>query len=189
MSISKSYSTSIPISKFSLWEKLDSKRSLVSFNIELTSRCNNNCTHCYINLPANDKESQKKEMSLPEIRRLAEEAVSMGVYSCLLTGGEPLIRKDFIDIYILLKKKGFLITVFTNATLITKEHIRFFKKYPPRDFEVSVYGVTKETYEKVTRKPGSFNAFIKGLDLLLKNGIKVRNRTVLQGEDKGLLPL
>ena len=72
------------------------------------------------------------------------------------------------------KKKGLLVSVFTNATLVTAQHIALFKKYPPRDIEVSVYGVTKETYEKVTRRPGSFDAFIRGLNLLLKSGIMVR---------------
>ena len=73
-----------------------------------------------------------------------------------------------------LKQKGLLVSVFTNATTITEKHIELFKKYPPRDMEVSVYGVTKETYEKVTQVPGSFARFLKGLDLLLENGLKVR---------------
>ena len=50
----------------------------------------------------------------------------------------------------------------------------FFRKYPPRDIEVTIYGVTEDTYERVTRKPGSFSAFMQGLDLLFKSGIKVR---------------
>ena len=49
-----------------------------------------------------------------------------------------------------------------------------FLKYPPRDIEVSVYGVTKETYEKVTCRSGSFDSFKQGLSLLLDNGVKVR---------------
>jgi radical SAM protein with 4Fe4S-binding SPASM domain len=58
--------------------------------------------------------------------------------------------------------------------LIKKKHVDFFKKYPPRDIEVTVYGVDKDTYEKITRVPGSFKAFTEGLDLLLENNIKVR---------------
>jgi radical SAM protein with 4Fe4S-binding SPASM domain len=49
-----------------------------------------------------------------------------------------------------------------------------FKKYPPRDIEVTVYGITKETYERVTRRPGSYAAFRRGIDLLLDSRIKVR---------------
>jgi len=66
-----------------------------------------------------------------------------------------------------------LVSLFTNACLITPDHVDLFKKYPPRDVEVTVYGVSRETYEKVTRKPGSYAAFRRGLNLLLENRIKV----------------
>ena len=65
-------------------------------------------------------------------------------------------------------------SVFTNANLVSETHTEVFRRYPPRDIEVTVYGITRETYETVTQRPGSFSAFRKGLDLLLKNGLKVR---------------
>ncbi|MFC1857287.1 radical SAM protein [Thermodesulfobacteriota bacterium] len=167
------YSSSVPLPDFSLWEKIKGKRTLASFDLEITARCNNNCRHCYINLPAGDKLAKEKELSFEELKEIADEAVSLGALWCLITGGEPLLREDFFDIYLYLKRKGLLVSLFTNATLITDEHIRLFKKYPPRDIEVSVYGVTKETYESVTRSPGSYSAFTRGLDLLLVNGIKL----------------
>jgi len=165
-------STTLP--EFSLWEKMKKNRNVVSFDLELTARCNNDCRHCYINLPVNDKAAQEKELAFNEINKIADEAVSLGAFWCLITGGEPLLRADFPDIYMALKKKGLLLSVFTNAVLINKKHINLFKKYPPRDIEVSVYGVTQETYERVTRRSGSFDAFMSSLDLLLENGIRVR---------------
>jgi radical SAM protein with 4Fe4S-binding SPASM domain len=170
----KSTVTSIEIQDFELWEKMKNKRDLFSFDLEVTARCNNECRHCYINLHAGDKEAKEAELSLEEIDRIAQEAVELNAFWCLLTGGEPLLRKDFSDIYLCLKKKGLLVSVFTNATLVNQEHIELFKKYPPRDIEVSVYGVTPETYDKITQKPGSFAAFERGLDLLLQSGVKVR---------------
>jgi radical SAM protein with 4Fe4S-binding SPASM domain len=164
----------IEIQDLPLWEKMKDKRDLFSFDLEITARCNNDCRHCYINLPAGDKEAQKAELSLEEIDRIAQAAVDLNAFWCLITGGEPLLRKDFLDIYMCLKRKGLLVSVFTNATLLAQEHIKVFRKYPPRDIEVSVYGVTPETYDKITRKRGSFAAFERGLDLLLQNGIKVR---------------
>ncbi|MCK4859278.1 MAG: radical SAM protein [Candidatus Omnitrophica bacterium] len=158
---------------------MKNKRNLVSFDLELTARCNNNCRHCYINLSVEDKEAHKKELSFDEIKRIVDEAVSLGALWCLITGGEPLLREDFFDIYVYLKEKGLLISVFTNATLITKEHIKFFKRLPPRDIELTVYGVTQETYEEVTRNPASFDAFMRGLNLLLKNDIRVRLKAMV----------
>jgi len=168
------YLTQSSLSDFSLWDTLKQFHCVLSFDLEITARCNNNCRHCYINLPLNDKEAKKKELSFEEIKNIVDQAVDLGAIWCLITGGEPLLREDFFDIYIALKKKGLLVSVFTNATLIDKKHIDFFKKYPPRDIEVTVYGASRETYERVTRIPGSYDAFMRGLNLLLANGIKVR---------------
>jgi radical SAM protein with 4Fe4S-binding SPASM domain len=172
--MSESYVSSAVLHELPLWEKMRGNRALISFDLEITARCNNNCRHCYINLPAGDMEAKKKELSLEEIKKIGNEAVSLGAVWCLLTGGEPLLREDFADIFLYLKKRGLLISAFTNATLVTKEHIKLFKRYPPRDIEVSVYGVSKETYEYVTRTPGSFAAFCQGLDLLLGSGLNIR---------------
>ncbi|HOX36058.1 MAG TPA: radical SAM protein [Methanoregulaceae archaeon] len=149
-------------------------RKVFSFDLEITARCNNDCPHCYINLPAGDRTAREKELTPAEIGRIADEAVALGAVWVLITGGEPLLRDDFAEIYMLLKRKGLLVTVFTNATLLRKEHIDLFKKYPPRDIEISVYGATQETYEKVTRRPGSFKPFLHGLQLLKDAGIRVR---------------
>ena len=164
----------VPIQDFPLWEKLKCKRALISFDLEVTARCNNNCRHCYINLPAGDRAAITAELSADEILAIADEAISLGALWCLITGGEPLLRDDFFDIYRALKRKGLLVSVFTNATLINMEHIKLFKNFPPRDIEVTIYGVTKDTYERVTRTPGSFDAFMRGLNLLLDYGVKVR---------------
>lgn len=164
----------VSIQDFPLWEKLKSKRALISFDLEVTARCNNNCRHCYINLPAGDRAAITAELSVDEILAIADEAIALGALWCLITGGEPLLRDDFFDIYRALKRKGLLISVFTNATLINMEHIKLFKNFPPRDVEVTIYGVTRDTYERVTRTPGSFDAFMRGLYLLLDNGVKVR---------------
>lgn len=170
----ESFSARVSLPEFYLWERMKEKRNLVSFDLEITARCNNNCRHCYINLPPKDKAAGQRELPGEKINKIADEAVSLGAFWCLITGGEPLLRKDFFEIYLDLKKKGLLVSVFTNAGLITDKHIRIFKRYPPRDIEVSVYGVTEETYEKVSREPGSFKRFFRGLNLLLDNGIRVR---------------
>lgn len=172
--MSESVVSSVPLPEFSLWEKMKKKRALISFDLEITARCNNDCRHCYINLPARARVAKEKELSLEEIKEIADEAISLGALWCLLTGGEPLLRDDFFDIYLYLKRKGLLVSVFTNATLIKEEHVRVFKKYPPRDIEVSVYGVSERTYEGVTRRAGSFEAFVQGLNLLLASRVRVR---------------
>jgi radical SAM protein with 4Fe4S-binding SPASM domain len=161
--------------EFGLWDKVASRRVPLDFCLEITARCNNDCRHCYINLPADDAGARRQELSLAEIGDVADQAAALGALWCLLSGGEPLLRPDFAEIYLTLRKKGLLVSVFTNACLVSREHVALFTSYPPRDpIEVTVYGVTRDTYERVTRRPGSYAAFRRGLDLLLKNGVKVQ---------------
>lgn len=159
--------------QFALWDKLGDRRIPLSFDLEVTARCNNHCRHCCINLPPDDDAALKNELTLDDIGRIADEAVSLGTLWCLITGGEPLLREDFSDLYRLLKRKGLLVALFTNACLITDEHVRLFRDYPPREMEITVYGVTPETYEGVTRVAGSYAAFRRGLDLLLEGGVRI----------------
>ena len=126
--MSESVVSSITLKDYSLWEKTKNKRIPFAFDLEITARCNNDCSHCYINLPAGDKEVKENELSLDEIKKITDEAVSLGTFWCLLTGGEPFLREDFFDIYLYLKKRGLLVSVFTNATLLTERHIQLFKK-------------------------------------------------------------
>jgi len=162
------------IQDFGLWDKLEQKRLPLSFSLEITARCNNDCRHCYINLPAGDAQALGEELTLEEILDIAGQAVELGALWCLITGGEPLLRPDFQEIYLGLKRKGLLVSVFTNAIPLQEEHIQLFKRYPPRDIEVTVYGITQETYEAVTRRPGSFAAFQRGLKRLHENNLPIR---------------
>jgi radical SAM protein with 4Fe4S-binding SPASM domain len=160
--------------EFGLWKKITDRRVPIDFHLEISARCNNDCRHCYINLPAGDQEARRKELSPAEISDIADQAVELGALWCLITGGEPLVRQDFAEIYLSLKKKGLLVSLFTNACLVSEEHIKLLRRYPPRDIEVSVYGVTQQTYEQVTRRPGSFAAFQRGLGMMLNAGLKIR---------------
>ncbi len=156
-----------------LAEKIRDKGLPASISFDLTARCNNNCRHCYINLPPDHEKARSLELGITEIKDIADQAVDSGVLWCLLTGGEPLLRKDFSDIYLMLKRKGLLVSVFTNACLIDETHVDLFKRYKPRELEVTVYGVTPETYERVTGVKGSFRRFRRGLDRLIENDIPV----------------
>ena len=165
---------SLEVQDFVLWDRLKARRAPLGFELEITARCNNDCRHCYINLPAGDAAAKAGEMSAAEILALAGEAASMGAVWCLLSGGEPLLRADFAEVYLGLKRLGLLVGVFTNACLVTPAHVDLLRRYPPRDLEVTVYGATRLTYERVTRRPGSYDGFVRGLGLLQEGGVPVR---------------
>jgi radical SAM protein with 4Fe4S-binding SPASM domain len=170
----ESYAEAQELSSLSVWDRLKQKRHPISFDLEITARCNNNCRHCYINLPSSDPAAKANELTLAEIESIADQAVELGSLWCLITGGEPLLRPDFEEIYLALRHRGLLVSVFTNATLLGAKHIQLFQDVPPRDVEVTVYGVTQTTYERVTRMPGSFERFMRGLDRMQRAGIPVR---------------
>ena len=118
-----------------------------------------------------------KELDYDEICSLVDEVTKEGCLWLLLTGGEPLIHKDFIKIYKYISQKGINIYIETNATLISPQIIEVLYDINPSMIAVSIYGATKETYERVTRVPGSFEKFMEGIKLLKKYNIPFRLRT------------
>lgn len=186
--MSRAFVVRRPLAEFGLWDKMAAGRSVFSFDLEATARCNLDCRHCYINLPAGDRTARRRELTADEIARIGGEAAALGAVWCLITGGEPLLRKDFFDVVKALLGRGLVLSLYTNATLVTDEHVRFFKKFPPREIEVTVYGVSRETYERVTRTPGSFDAFRRGLDRLLAAGLPVRLKAMALRSNKHEIP-
>ena len=143
---------------------------LSSLDIELTERCNNNCIHCYINQPADDENLKNKELSTAEIKNILKEAVSLGCLNVRFTGGEPLLRQDFEEIYIYARKLGLRVLIFTNGCLITPHLAQLFKNIPTLEgIEITEYGMSKTSYEKATRVAGSYEKAWNGINLLLYN--------------------
>jgi len=154
------------------------KRIPLNVSIDLTYRCNNQCVHCYCNLPEHDTAAKKKELTTEEIKNLFDDLSSLDTLWLLITGGEPLLREDFEEIYIYAKKKGFLINFFTNGTLIDDKSVELLSKYPPFAVEISLYGATKETYEKVTRVKGSYDKCMEGIRKIVNTGIKLKLKSM-----------
>jgi len=162
----ESYVSTQVIGKANLFKK--AKLILSRLDIELTERCNNNCIHCCINLPLDDTDAKKRELSTEEIKKILKEAVSLSCLTVRFTGGEPLLREDFEELYLFARKQGLKVLLFTNATLITPHLVELFSKIPPLEkIEITVYGMKKSSYEAVTRVDGSFEAAWRGISMLL----------------------
>ena len=142
------------------------KRSLLShLDVELTERCNNACIHCYINLPEHDAQAKARELTTEEWQDILRQAADLGALSVRITGGEPLLREDFIELYLFARRLGLKVLLFTNARLITPGLADLFAHIPPlRKIEVTVYGMHPETYDAVTCTPGSYAQFRRGVE-------------------------
>lgn len=159
-------------------QRLSTKRIPISGSIELTQRCNNQCVHCYNNLSVGDQKAREEELTFDEYRSIIDEIVDAGCLWLLLTGGEILIRKDFFDLYVYARQKGLLITLFTNGTRVTSEIADQLAQLPPFALEITIYGHTKETYESITKVPGSYDRCIKGVNLLMVRKLPLKLKTM-----------
>ncbi len=151
----------------------------LNVSIALTHRCNLRCCHCYLALGGRTACSNTHEMSLQTVLRIIDECADAGSLSLMLTGGEPLLRDDFAVIYRHARLKGLLVAVFTNGTLLNKETVALFADLPPRCVEITIYGATDATHERVTGVPGSFAKTVGGLERLLAAGLNVKLKTML----------
>ena len=152
--------------------------------IEVTRRCPLECLHCYNNLPMGDLEAKRREMTKEDHFRLLDELVEMGCFWILYTGGEIFARKDFLEIYTYAKKKGFLITLFTNATIVSEEIADYLAAWRPFAIEVTLYGRTRETYEALTGITGSYDRCIRGINLLKARNLPLKLKTVATSVNK-----
>ncbi len=135
--------------------------------LDLTYRCNNNCRHCWLRLPGKSPEG-KKELSFEEIRAIADAARSLGCQRWSISGGEPMLRPDFAEIFDYLTRKTVTYSLNTNGTLISPTIARLLKKKGTK--LIALYGATAEVHDDVTRNPGSFEAVLRGIAYLKEAG-------------------
>jgi radical SAM protein with 4Fe4S-binding SPASM domain len=161
-----------------LREKLAQRRYPISGSLELTYRCNLRCQHCYLAFGHNGIPDQQ-ELSLAEIRNILDQAADEGLLWLLVTGGEPLVRKDFKEIWKAAFSRGLIVNLFTNGTLLTPQLADFLAEWQPASIEITLYGHTRQTYESVTGIPGSFDRCRRGIELLLERKMRVNLKTMV----------
>ena len=164
--------------------KAAQSRIPVSGSLELTMSCNLKCVHCYLGPQATPGKMPHPEMSTKQVISILDEITEAGCLHLLITGGEPLWRKDFPEIYRHARTKGLLVAVFTNGTLIRDEILELFADFPPRQVEISLYGATRDTFERITRVKGSYKKCLDGIRQLLYRQINVKLKTVLMTHNR-----
>ena len=130
---------------------------------DLTYRCNNNCRHCWTRLPA-DAAIQNKELSLERIREIADQARQAGCNNWSISGGEPMLRPDFVEIFDYLTHRSNTYSLNTNGTLITPELAKLLTRKGNK--MVAIYGADAHIHDHITRTPGSFEACMRGIAYL-----------------------
>jgi len=160
-------------------QKAARNRIPVKAHLELTSRCNLRCRHCYLGDQMAQQGKRHLELDTATVMHSLDEWAAAGCLQLVITGGDPMMRRDFKEIYRHAVELGLFVTVFCDGILVSDAIVDLFREYPPRSVEISIYGATAETYENVTRVPGSHAAAWSGIHRLLDSGVKVALKTVL----------
>ncbi|OFW29523.1 MAG: hypothetical protein A3H97_01190 [Acidobacteria bacterium RIFCSPLOWO2_02_FULL_65_29] len=152
----------------------DAQPTRVQF--ELTYRCNIHCVHCYTD-PFNTLDAVGRELDLHEISRIFDELADAGVLWMTMTGGEALVHPQFRRIYQEAKRRGFIISLYSNGTTVSESLADFLAADPPFTIDVSCHAATSGTFDRITQVSGSFNLFQQGVGRLMARALPLTIKT------------
>jgi MoaA/NifB/PqqE/SkfB family radical SAM enzyme len=147
---------------------------------ELTQACNLRCCHCYLeNCQAGDD-----ELTTDQWLSCIDQAIDLGVYFAIFTGGEILSRPDFLEIAEYALNRGVFFSLMTNGTRIDVKMADAIQKLRPTKVEISLYGASAEIHDGITGVPGSFEKTVKGIELLRQRNVKVGIKTTVMSGNR-----
>ncbi len=121
--------------------------------LEITKKCNFPCIHCFLGSPSFTRQISKEEMTLEDYRDVVIPSLdSAGVLGACITGGEPFLRKDSVDIMDLLDKANIDFGILTNGYFINNRTIDHLKRLQPRFIGISFDSHEKEIFEQIRGK-------------------------------------
>ncbi len=136
--------------------------------VEVCYNCNENCIHCCLD------NHTKPGLTLEQYNHLFDQMVEVGTFYVILTGGEPFIRPDFIEIVKAARKRRLSVTIFTNATLVTEQQIATLRSLYIDEIHVSIYSAEAAIHDSITRVHGSFAKSTTAIKQMVAAGITVR---------------
>ena len=152
-----------------LEEHFKGKPHLTSFQIELTSRCNERCVHCYI-----PHENKINDMEPSLFFDTLDKCRDMGVLNITLSGGEPMLHKNFCEFLRKAKDYDFSINILSNLTLLNDEIIAEMKANRLSSVQVSLYSMKPEIHDAITQVSGSFEKTRAAILRLIENDIPMQ---------------
>lgn len=147
------------------------KNRLLGIDIALTKVCNLKCKHCYLSAESLSSKAIFA-LSLDRIKTIIDEAVDLGVHRIQLTGGEPTLHPDYLNIInYIVKEKGRICLLQTNGTTIGKE-IDKLLLHPNVIIGISLCSLKPKINDYITGAEGSYNRSMTAIKSLLENGKK-----------------
>ncbi len=152
---------------------------------ELTTGCNLRCVHCRASAQAL---ASPFDLSTPDALKVINEISSHSRPILVLSGGEPLFRKDIFEIAAYATKKGLLVALATNGTLVTSEVAQKLKDAGVRRVAISLDGADAATHDSFRGIPGSFNLALRGMAYIQDAGISTQINTTVTRNNMHQLP-
>lgn len=141
-------------------------------NLQVTYRCNFRCEICDFWKP---EYQDQNELSLGDIRIVADKLARLGTFLVSLAGGEPLIRPDLDRVIAILAEDHFPILI-TNGWFVDEEMSRALFRWGLQEISVSIDYASAARHDAMRGHPGAFDRGIKALELLRKNRPSAMNR-------------
>lgn len=158
-----------------LYRKASNEKIPLGGTFELTPLCNFNCRMCYIRQsPEQIKQKKRQAFTLEQWMDLADQTRNEGLLYLLLTGGEPFMWPDFWKLYEYLADKGFVVSINSNGSMIDDTAVARLKKMPLARLNITLYGASDKTYERLCRNPEGYYRTVKAIDMLLNAGLQVK---------------
>lgn len=156
-----------------LLEKAAAQHVPIRAMMELTQKCNLRCSHCYL------APSSGTELTGAEIKRVMRDLASLGTMVLTLTGGEVLLREDFLELCWHARRLGFALHIKTNGTLLDDWGCEEIARLDPVKVDVSIYHSRAAEHDEVTGVEGSHAASTRAIKWLAAQGAPVFVNTVL----------
>ncbi len=158
-----------------LFNKASGRKIPLNGTFELSPECNFACRMCYVRKSRREILTHDRPMvTLEQWLEIARQARAQGLLYLLLTGGEPFLWPDFWKLYDALIHMGFLVSINTNGSLIDDEAIRKLQELPPTRVNITLYGASDATYERLCGAKGVFSRVDGAISGLKAAGVPVK---------------
>jgi len=153
------------------YDKFKEKPQILGLQVEISSRCNERCIHCYI---PNTSKKNGVDIDLAYILGILDEAKKLGTLQLTLSGGEPFLHKDIEVILRHARKNDFSISVLSNLVLLTDELVQVLKEINPSIVQVSLYSMKPNEHDAITQVKGSFEKTKRNIEKLVEAEIPLQ---------------
>lgn len=161
-----------------IYDILESYRIPIKADFEITGKCNLNCYYCMAK-----SLTHKKELDVEKVKSIIDEIDKSGVAFLEITGGEPLIHQDFLEIIKYLQTKDMIVYLLSNITMINQQLIDELKKINLAKIQTSLLSPIEDECDRLTGVKGSYRKIIDAMLLLKKNDMPVGAKIALTNQN------